>query len=431
MKRFGLLFLAILSVCLFLSASVWEGAGTISPSGLLPEEGYYAATNSFPRNTVVDITNLETRKTIRVIVAAGLDSPGLLAMVSRDAANAIGLTSTAIGRIRMSMPNDPIAFSRFSEDLSPSGDPDHDPRAAVSQHTGSANPPGSGDASAFKDDFYSSNNKVVDIPETYSPSALNGVDDSVTAVTPPHSVWIYPEEIDETLNGSGTAAETVIIGEEIPEGITEYPEFFVWESAGDSQAHADEDFPEESLSPDHALALDSLEPELEPPALHGTGETITLIPADERPPEVTIYDILPEDAEINPLPDAILSETAPAGDVYIPEDHFINPVNPVVEGIPPYTSNTPVPPTFSVPMIYNLERGKYYLQLGAFSKTDSVEQVITNVGKSYPLSVQPAGTTSSPVYRVLLGPVNLGESAALLQRFKTIGYKDAFIRQES
>jgi hypothetical protein len=35
------------------------------------------------------------------------------------------------------------------------------------------------------------------------------------------------------------------------------------------------------------------------------------------------------------------------------------------------------------------------------------------------------------VYRVLVGPVNLGESGALLQRFKRSGYKDAFIKQGS
>ncbi|MDR0599864.1 MAG: septal ring lytic transglycosylase RlpA family protein, partial [Treponema sp.] len=121
---------AILSLFL-LGSSVWEGAAAVS--GDFPEEGLYVATNSFPRNTVVDLTNLETGKTVRVIVSAGLDSPGLLALVSREAAAAVGLQSRAVGRIRMIQPSDPIAFSRFTEDYFRSGDPDYDPRAAVEE----------------------------------------------------------------------------------------------------------------------------------------------------------------------------------------------------------------------------------------------------------------------------------------------------------
>jgi hypothetical protein len=80
-------------------ASVWEGAAAVSSGGEFPDSGFYVATNSFPRNTVVDITNLETGKTVRGIVAAGLDSPGLLAMISKECAEAIGLQSRSIGRI--------------------------------------------------------------------------------------------------------------------------------------------------------------------------------------------------------------------------------------------------------------------------------------------------------------------------------------------
>jgi cell division septation protein DedD len=67
------------------------------------------------------------------------------------------------------------------------------------------------------------------------------------------------------------------------------------------------------------------------------------------------------------------------------------------------------------------------VQLGAFSETDSVEQVIEDVGSAYPLKVHSSPSSSDPRYRVLLGPVNIGEGSALLQRFRTSGYSDAFI----
>jgi len=47
---------------------------------------------------------------------------------------------------------------------------------------------------------------------------------------------------------------------------------------------------------------------------------------------------------------------------------------------------------------------------------------------TYPLAVQNVGSDTNPMFRILLGPLNQGESGAMLQRFKSIGYSDAFIR---
>jgi hypothetical protein len=68
-----------------------------------------------------------------------------------------------------------------------------------------------------------------------------------------------------------------------------------------------------------------------------------------------------------------------------------------------------------------------YVQVGAFSLPDGVEYEINRIGTAYPTVVQITGTDSNPVYRILLGPLSQGESGAMLQRFKSIGYKDAFI----
>jgi hypothetical protein len=84
---------------------------------------------------------------------------------------------------------------------------------------------------------------------------------------------------------------------------------------------------------------------------------------------------------------------------------------------------------FSAPVIGALEKGMYYLQLRAFSKTDLVQAELARLGDTYPLAVQAGGTQEKPFYRVLVGPVNLGESSALLRRFKGDGYGDAFVRQ--
>jgi hypothetical protein len=57
-----------------------------------------------------------------------------------------------------------------------------------------------------------------------------------------------------------------------------------------------------------------------------------------------------------------------------------------------------------------------------------VENELGKIGRNYPLAIQNAGSTGSPLYRILVGPVSKGESGALLQRFKGLGYRDAFLR---
>jgi hypothetical protein len=126
------------------------------------------------------------------------------------------------------------------------------------------------------------------------------------------------------------------------------------------------------------------------------GSVFTLVPAEERPPAAV--DTVPE--------------------FYPAEEPVLR--TPVYDALPG---------VFSVPSVGELEPGKYYLQLGAYSKTDAVEQEIMKIEKTLPLAVQCTGGTDKPVYRILVGPVNHGESGALLQRFKGIGYKDAFVRR--
>ncbi len=202
MKRFGLLFFFILLFPLLAGAAEWEGTGTVSSSGLLPDEGYYVATNAFPRNTVVDITNLESRRTVRVIVASGLDSPGMLAMVSRDAANAIGLSGTAIGQIRLSVPNSlGISLGTPEDRVSRSGDPDYDPRAAVSRYSGPEEEPAWVYPEEINTREIENNTPVIEntIPVMEDPSTnpvVSVFDDSIVTEDPPQPAWVYPMEID-------------------------------------------------------------------------------------------------------------------------------------------------------------------------------------------------------------------------------------------
>jgi hypothetical protein len=423
MKKRAVTVLIIAALLFLQSASVWEGAAAVAPNGELPEGGYYAATNSFPRNTVVDITNLETGKTIRVIVAVGLDSPGLLAVVSRDAAEAIGLQSRSIGRIRMTQPSDPIAFSRFIEGLGSSGDPDYDPKARIAEALGGPSTARTGE------DF-------VDLPETPRQAVTENPRDpwAVSPGVPPEQSGGITKDLPET----------------VPPPLVYRPETYI------PPAAAVEPLPEPGIAEQPYIPADveaapryqpGIVPDPVPPAAGGSAPgsvtpdpswdagayDLTLVPAEERPPESTGR-IIPGDQILPGIPPAA-EELELVTEPFIDPRYVIDPVPDLAavpaETVPPAEIIPgPVYSIFSVPVISRLEQGKYYLQLGAFSKAEAVELELNKIGRAYPLAVQNGGSPENPVYRILLGPVNLGESGALLRRFKGSGYGDAFIRQD-
>jgi hypothetical protein len=434
----------LLAVLIFTGASVWEGSAAVSVAGELPEGAYYVATNSFPRNTVVDVTNLENGRTIRVIVAAGLDSPGLLAMLSRNAASAIGVQPRAIGRIRMSQPSDPVAFSRFTgENELPEGTsvPAADPNPVVSSTLRTAT---AGDlaSSTPEDRFYSS---VINRPESYVPPAVAYPQDGSVSAEPQPS-WIT-EQADPGAR----------IGQP-PDPAVPPP---AYEPPLVAVPGPDPAYPQPMLAapqtgsipppPNTSLSSTPYAWQVSPPYIAPPAETpglppdsvITLEPAEERPPRGMARDSLP----VPPPPRQAADPVRPDArdDTYLDPRYFIGPI-PRLSGPaqpPARILNPPPPPApppktaepaqtgsiFSVPIIARLEEGKQYVQIGAFTRPDTLETAVARTRGGYPLAIQTGGSSAALVYRLLIGPLNAGESAAVAQRVRNGGFPDAFIRR--
>ncbi|MCL2069548.1 MAG: SPOR domain-containing protein [Treponema sp.] len=254
------------SLLIFVSSSVWEGAAAVGME--LPESGLFVATNSFPPNTIADITNLENGLTIQVTVTGGLESSALLALLSRDTAGALGLEEQSLGRIRMIQSNERLAASHFNRD------------------------------------------------------------------------WGDEAPADNT-------AENII------------------------------------------------------------EEELVLVPSEPRPPDGPVYidpSLIVAPVESQPVESQPAASQPPAA-VYQSSPHS----------------------PFSVPLISRLEPEMYYIQLAAFSRVEAVQNEIAQIDSYLPVVVMSAGTEREPIYRVLVGPVNLGESGALLHRFR-VSHRDAFVR---
>ncbi|MDR2477498.1 MAG: hypothetical protein LBD18_06915 [Treponema sp.] len=506
-------FMGIVAVSLLLTgASVWEGSAVMTEGKDMPETGYYVATNSFPRNTVVDITNLENGKTVRGIVASGLDALGLLATLSQGAAESLGLESGSIGRIRMTQPADPVAFSRFKEGKATAQTPASgakEPASAVAasseQQPGAAPAPASGAKEPASTVAASSEQQPAAAPAPASgakepapavaasseqqpaaaPAPASGEKEPAAAVaasnvqqlaaapaqsssakapvpaantasgmkepagSPPAATETFPY-----ISRSAANVEPVTSNTQEPEWENDtyyteadYPDVFsppmtdgnnglakeaALSLAGSGTGQAERmpmDEPQIYFPEFDAGQADPASPQdMQTPASmaspEGPVKQYSLVPSEERIPPALSQVLIPPEQIIPPIES---SGKVPSGDANTAVPQNPSPI--------PASAATPanMPPSdfspFLVPMITSMEKGKYYVQLGAYSRAELVEDEINRIGVKNPLTIQNIGSDEKPLFRILLGPLNLGESGAMLQRFKSIGYKDAFLHR--
>jgi cell division septation protein DedD len=372
-------------ILIFTGATPWEGSASIAPAGELPETGFFIATNSYPKNTVVDITNVETNKTARVIVANTLDSPGLLAIVSREAAELIGMKHGIINRIKIVQPTEPIAYLRFKDGLD-TGIPGYDSGNVITDDTyryDSYMPPVlvtqektepvasgvSGPSYTLEPEWQ--NREIVDVP--FFPPAIEREWEE-------EPEYIAEEETEEEIE------EPEYIAEEEPyyEEEIEEPEYIAEE----------EPYYEEEIEEPEYIAEEEPEEEIieEPEYIAEPEQTeFIIVEAEERPPQ------------------------------------WPNGIDP--DKIIPGITRPPAEPEIQSPeQLFNvpkLTQKGYYVQLVSLPSTELFENTVNKIDRRYWPVVFDVGNNA---YRILLGPLNQGESAAVLQRFKSIGYNDAFVR---
>jgi hypothetical protein len=417
-KRLTLLVFA--SFLLFQGASPWEGSAAVAPNGDLPSTGFYIATNAFPRNTVVDITNIETGKSTRVIVSNTLTSPGLLAVVSREAAQLIGMRAGSISRIRMIQPSDPMAYMRFTESMT-AGIPEYDSGDVIDEENLVAD--------VYDNDAYSpvdTVNKtaeaqrtpptvpgyIVDEPEWGGNGKLQIVDVPGYMVEPEE----HPEPAEDLDHIVNRDRDPVIHD---PLYITEEPKKDIIKDVSpktDEKPPIDIEkdtpvFITEAPRDEVVKDVSPWQEKVEVVTPSGQPETITqappgqqiLVPVETAPnPPPSVYGINPEDI----IPGIVIA--TPERQATVVNDNKIAAAD----------------PNFPVKTIDRLDRGKYYVQVAA-QPENLVENMLNQIDRSF-APVVFKGTDN--IYRILIGPLNQGESAAVLARFKSIGYKDAFVR---
>lgn len=115
------------------AGSVWDGSVSTARYGYLPQTGLYAASNAFPQNTLVTVTNPETGKSVDVTVLERLEDNTVFLALSADAADVVGITYGDLFYGQISEQNKKSGADE--NDLPYNPDPDINPSAASEDYT--------------------------------------------------------------------------------------------------------------------------------------------------------------------------------------------------------------------------------------------------------------------------------------------------------
>ena len=114
------------------SQANWEGSAVVGRYGEFPPGGLYAASNTFPLNSMIDVTNVSTGETARLIVARELDDSGVFLLLSEAAASALGVATNASATVRATPVQLPgLTSVDPNQDLPFHPDPDVNPAASL------------------------------------------------------------------------------------------------------------------------------------------------------------------------------------------------------------------------------------------------------------------------------------------------------------
>lgn len=230
-----------------------------------------------------------------------------------------------------------------------------------------------------------------------------------------------PSSISEPENEENEVAEELPSEEDFDEESFEEagPEELPVEEAADEDIPASEAFEADELE---SLPADDEERSLDTDSEDGEYDAIVLVPVDSNPPQTDsdeVEDVISE-YDIDSLEEITnITSNVERSTNTVTETN----VSTVTNNISTETSYK----KYMVPSLKDLESGKYYIQIAVYGSDENIMDVINKYGNNYPITIVPMA--SGKTKQVLVGPVTMDEYKVVLERFKSYGFKDAFLRK--
>lgn len=463
MKRFISLLLigvALMSIPLAGAWATWEGNAGIASASDFPGSGMYVKSDMFPRNTIVEIQNLETESTVRAVVTGASGVPGLVAVLSPDTAAALNIRSGSVCRVRIRIPTpvNEVPAEGTVEGIS-SADPDVNPAAAVAAR-GTVDPvvPLSSIATATETAVVPVAELAPAVPAVPVDPAMSDAETLAETATPAEPAEpVTPVESVAAVEPVEPIASAETVAPVEPAIPTETE--MVLPVEGESAIASETEVPvtEESAPvSETAVTAEVGEAAAEPEDSGFVGEEPVItaeeaVPAETAPVEVAAAPEVPVPEETSPtyyeepsvmetettlvptdLNPPVLSATEVAPSAMAGPSIVVSPVESPVE-----SPAIPIEPASSsigraditLPFVDTLAKGKYYVQIASYLDAVNARRDLDAYGSKYPMVVKKAMVKGKEYIEVLIGPVKKDEYGAVIERFHSLGFKQAYARK--
>ncbi len=450
---FSLIFIISFS-CIW---AVWEGNGGIGSSTDFPAEGLFVRSDMFPKHTLLEITNLEKNVKARAVVIGPSGIPGLLASLSPELGEKLGVPRGKVIRIRVLTPSPVNEEGDDGKSISAAGpesqDLDNNPALFVASHSDLPNAnlkkeeaesvsENTGSDTILYDDLKS---PIEDTPsETAEDVPVVEEVPDVDAIIDPVVEEPEVEPIKEVEKVEDKPAEDSSLMY-APETVAPITETYM-EPAKENPPITVDPINEPAAKPEAAPApvTEVSEPQ-KPEQTQEEVEDVEVVdpvvePVDETPAEEkkvdTVASITPKN---EPASDTSGNLPAPVEKISVEEtpveeaedsgtyDETDSDIYTAAEEKPEEESAVPV--NEIKPVSSKLEKGKTYVQIVIYDDKYNRDDVLKKYGKKYPMVVEERLVKNNTRYTIFVGPLKPDETGAVLERFKQLGFKDAFLKK--
>ena len=382
-----------------------DGRALVADPGVFPK-GLFAKTVGYLPGDTISVTNPANAERVDILVIGSLDpSEGVAIMLSPEAAQALNIKKNSNNLVKLTKRNGTVDEVANGSAVIASGAPVAEEAAeeekplsqVIEEAIENGEPVEEAEQEAIAaaeektaDQMFDAEDSAIEEQEEVAAAEEDAAEEA--AVEGAVVVAETPEEENEEV----AAVEEG--GEETP--AEDYPEYEAVEDelAGETPEEPEEEFVEADVKddvPEEAVAEvvedEGIEETPVPEAVEDEYEAIVLVPSESKSPESNLVE--------EPL---IIEEEKEVAAATVPSASGVS-----------YISG-----------FDQLAYQKYYVQIAVYKSAENVDQIASRYADRYPITVVQQGSKSP----VLVGPLTVDEYGVVLERFKSYGFKDAFVK---
>ncbi|UNQ71370.1 SPOR domain-containing protein [Treponema pallidum] len=445
--------------------AVWEGNAEIGPQGSFLQDGMFVRSDMFPKNTAVEISNLEKNAKAQAVVIGHAGIPGLLVSLAPAAAAQLGIGVYQAVRVRVRTLGTVRGGSQTSQDgLSLASLPSRVP-ARPAQRDPLSSPPAGHTVPEYRDTV------IFDDPRLVSPLSRE-VEDAPKVVEPASEREGGEREVEDAPKVVEPASEREG-GEREVEDVPKVVEPASGHEGGEREV---EDAPKvvepASEREGGEREVEDVPKVVEPASEREGGEREVedvpkvVEPASEREGGEREVEDVPKvvepasgheggEREVEDVPGVVEPASGhEGGEREVASQHTKQPSHSVSNSAPNQFRNPEGELPFTLPDLSEseivvpeeqkgrahpqvipegaprgLQPGEYYVQIAVFHDAIQVQSIVHRYGVEYPIAVEQDIHEGKVRFTVCVGPVQKDERGAVLENFQRFGFKDAFLKK--